>query len=531
LLSSLCRAGPRNPKQVGASHDDSTSSGEGGAPKLMSPEDDLKEKGLVGEQKYSTPRNHIELQNSPSPAPRMDADGIRPQDAAALTTLDAAEKLDGPESDKLAAPTNAGLSVSPEESNEDITLPTPLNADQAMGTGSMSMPGRPPIHPPGAGSPNTASRRHTSGVVNVAGKMGPNTPSQGAKTNHGRETPTAKEISINGVQAGGLTSGSITPPPQKKTLPTVASASAPGSRRTTPMGTPRIHPLQTPGSSTPPLTGREAAAAGTSGHGSRGGSNGGSRDEVDNKLPELDLNARRPPNTRRASTGVTPAYSRAPSVGQPGYPRAGGLAPPPTMPSAVFGNGTIAPMGMAVAANLPAQAQAPQRKDLARAMFWRGMFLISVYYCCWFMVSLNAAISLSGYKFTSLWPEMVAAWLIKLSPIIDALVIYELMRRSESNKQSTVLNRGQTQVGTRHHRFEPQQAFIGNAPPQAARRATLNASEMAELKQKRRSHGGSADLGASKLPASPAHFKVVDVAPKEIVVAAAPSEPAADEQA
>jgi len=73
-------------------------------------------------------------------------------------------------------------------------------------------------------------------------------------------------------------------------------------------------------------------------------------------------------------------------------------------------------------------------KSLALSMLKRGLGLIGVYYFCWFFVSLNGALALADVHYTSLWPEMIAAWLIKLSPLIDALILGDLMRRAAANK-------------------------------------------------------------------------------------------------
>jgi hypothetical protein len=104
-----------------------------------------------------------------------------------------------------------------------------------------------------------------------------------------------------------------------------------------------------------------------------------------------------------------------------------------------------------------------------------------------FFVSLNAALSLAGVKFTSLWPEMIAAWFIKLSPIIDAILIYELMRRSVANtssKKATVVELQSTRMDVRADRggpLSPQTAIKSKhkPSPQLAQRKAVHTAAIA----------------------------------------------------
>jgi len=126
--------------------------------------------------------------------------------------------------------------------------------------------------------------------------------------------------------------------------------------------------------------------------------------------------------------GREPSHSSAGAGGArvAAVPMRGAVAPSSTPPTTV----PVASSGEARRAAMSEK----KSKDLARSMFLRGLSLVGVYYLCWFFVSFNSLLELCGYTYESLWPEVVSAWCIKLSPIIDVLLLKGLMDRAEANR-------------------------------------------------------------------------------------------------
>ena len=167
-------------------------------------------------------------------------------------------------------------------------------------------------------------------------------------------------------------------------------------------------------------------------------------------------------NAGRSSGAATPLHrSATPSVAM------AAASPPTPTRGPLLAQGSVAQLAGADSQS-PAVRRAAmsesKSRDLAFRMLLRGLGLISVYYLCWFFVSLNAALSLGGYRFETLWAEMVAAWFIKLSPIADALILWDLMRRAESNR-----NAAKAIGGVQPTRFE---STVAPLPERNNRRAT-----------------------------------------------------------
>lgn len=136
-------------------------------------------------------------------------------------------------------------------------------------------------------------------------------------------------------------------------------------------------------------------------------------------------------------------------------------------------------------------------KSLAFSMLKRGLGLISVYYFCWAFVSINGALALGDVHYTSLWPEMIAAWLIKLSPLIDALILGDLMRRAAANKAGAaraVGGVGQTRIDADSSQTAGSSAQSSAAEPMVVRRVAQKGSPAPAVRTI--GPGGGAGAGA-----------------------------------
>lgn len=85
----------------------------------------------------------------------------------------------------------------------------------------------------------------------------------------------------------------------------------------------------------------------------------------------------------------------------------------------------------------------PQDKPMTMsgAVARRGVLMTLIFYACWSFVSVNAAVKWMGVDLHPGW-HVVAAWVIKLQPILDSLVVYH-------------------SVSTRKHRAKAQHNQVG----------------------------------------------------------------------
>ena len=64
----------------------------------------------------------------------------------------------------------------------------------------------------------------------------------------------------------------------------------------------------------------------------------------------------------------------------------------------------------------------------------RAVLMVGVYYACWFLICLNAIYELSGWSDRSLWWDIVAKWLAKCQPAIDAFILSQSIIKAQERK-------------------------------------------------------------------------------------------------
>jgi hypothetical protein len=58
----------------------------------------------------------------------------------------------------------------------------------------------------------------------------------------------------------------------------------------------------------------------------------------------------------------------------------------------------------------------------------RGIMLVSIFYGCWSIMIFNGFATSVGMKIPTMW-DVIAAWLAKSQPIIDSVILLQMLSR------------------------------------------------------------------------------------------------------
>jgi hypothetical protein len=65
----------------------------------------------------------------------------------------------------------------------------------------------------------------------------------------------------------------------------------------------------------------------------------------------------------------------------------------------------------------------------SRAVMKRGVEMVSIFYCCWFIIFVNSIIAYNGQT-PNIWAGVVGAWMAKLNPVLHCLMMVRNIRKS-----------------------------------------------------------------------------------------------------
>jgi len=64
----------------------------------------------------------------------------------------------------------------------------------------------------------------------------------------------------------------------------------------------------------------------------------------------------------------------------------------------------------------------------SRVIMKRGLEMVAIFYCCWFIICVDSCIAYNG-GLPSRWTSAVGAWFAKMNPVLHCLMMYRNLRR------------------------------------------------------------------------------------------------------
>jgi len=64
----------------------------------------------------------------------------------------------------------------------------------------------------------------------------------------------------------------------------------------------------------------------------------------------------------------------------------------------------------------------------SRVILHRGIEMVAIFYCCWFIICVDSIIAYNGGK-PNIWTSAVGAWMAKLNPFLHSLMMYRNLKR------------------------------------------------------------------------------------------------------